>query len=228
MEASVKRQRKSRIYEELSRVGKALASPWRLELIELLSQGDRTVEALARATGLPVANVSQHLKVLRESHLVKSQRQGLHVLYRLSDSSVIELFMALRKVAEHQSAELERVVETYLGQRDAFAPVGRNELLERVRLGEVVVVDVRPREEYDAGHIAGAVSVPLDDLEQAIPSLPADVEIVAYCRGPYCVMAHEAVAILRAHARSARRLEDGFPEWKLANLPVEQLRAEPP
>jgi rhodanese-related sulfurtransferase/DNA-binding HxlR family transcriptional regulator len=225
MEKTVKRQRKSRIYEELSRVGKALASPWRLELIELLSQGDRTVEALARETGLPVANVSQHLKVLRESHLVKSQRQGLHVVYRLSEPSVVELFLALRKVAERQSAELERVVKDYLGQRDEFAPVGRAELLERVRLGEVIVVDVRPREEYDAGHIAGAVSLPLDELEQAIPDLPAHVEFVAYCRGPYCVMAHEAVAVLRANARSARRLEDGFPEWKLANLPVEQVSA---
>jgi rhodanese-related sulfurtransferase len=170
-----------------------------------------------------VANVSQHLKVLREAHLVASQRQGLHVFYRLSDPSVITLFLSLRQVAERQSAELERVVGAYLGKRDEFSPVGREELLKRVRLGEVVVVDVRPREEYDAGHIAGAVSLPLDELEQAIPHLPEHVEIVAYCRGPYCVMAHEAVALLRANARSARRLEDGFPEWKLANLPVEQV-----
>jgi rhodanese-related sulfurtransferase/DNA-binding transcriptional ArsR family regulator len=212
---------KDRLYEQLARVGKALASPHRLELLELLAQGERTVEALATEVGVSMANVSQHLKTLREAGLVESRKQGLFVHYRLADDSVFPLSKAIRTVAERRLAELERVVRDHFGDRSDPEPVRMEELLARARSGRVVVLDTRPTREFLAGHIAGAISVPIDELERRLRQLPKGKEYVAYCRGPYCVYADRAVEVLRKHGRNARRLLDGFPEWKAAGLPVE-------
>ena len=211
---------KHRLHAELTRIAKAFSSPSRLELIELLAQGERTVEALARAAGLPLANASHHLQVLRESRLVEARKEGLYVHYRLAGADVFELSRMLRSVGERRLAELERIVKTYLGARDKLEPVGRRELLKRAGEGTTIVLDVRPAEEYRAGHIHGAISVPLEQLEARLADLASGKEIVAYCRGPYCLMSFEAVKLLRAHGRKARRLEEGFPEWRADGLPV--------
>lgn len=211
---------KNRLYSELTRIAKALSSPGRLELIELLAQGERTVEALARGAGLSTANASNHLQVLREARLVEARKEGLYVHYRLAGPDVFGLFRMLRSVGGRRLAEVDRILETYLRSRDALEPVGRRELLRRAEDGTVVVLDVRPPEEYRAGHIPGAISVPLEQLDARLATLPRGKEIVAYCRGPYCVMSFEAVKALRAHGRKARRLEDGFPEWRAAGHPV--------
>ena len=214
-------QLKTRLYGEFSRIGKAVASPRRLELLDILAQGERTVEALAGEVVLSVANTSHHLQALRSARLVEARKEGLYVYYRLADPAVFELTRTIRTLAERRLAEVDRIVQTYLNARDGLDPVGREELLQRARAGEVLVLDVRPRDEYRAGHIPGAVSVPVDELERRMAELPADKEIVAYCRGPYCVMAFKAVETLRAHGRQARRLVEGFPEWRAAGLPVE-------
>ncbi len=211
---------KHRLYSQLTRIAKALSSPGRLELIELLAQGERTVEVLARGAGLSIANASHHLKVLREARLVEARKQGLYVHYRLAGPDVFSLFRTLRSVAGRRLAEVDQILETYLRSRDALEPVGRRELLKRADDGTVVVLDVRPPEEYRAGHIPGAISVPLEQLVARLATLPRGKEIVAYCRGPYCVLSFEAVKALRAHGRKARRLEDGFPEWRAAGHPV--------
>ncbi len=216
---------KDRLYEQFARVGKALASPRRLELIEILAQGDRTVEALAREAGLSVANASQHLQVLREARLVEAHREGLHVRYRLAGPDVFEVTRRLRLLAEGRLAEVDRLVRDYLTARDGLEPVGREDLLDRVRAGTAIVLDVRPADEYRAGHVPGAISVPIEDLAKRIAEFPADKQVVAYCRGPYCVMSFAAVEALRAKGLDARRLVDGFPEWRAAGLPVE---ASPP
>lgn len=212
---------KDALYEQLARISKAMASPRRLELVDLLAQGERTVEALARETALSVASTSQHLQVLREAHLVEARKDGLYVHYRLASPAVFTLLKSVRTVAEAQLADMQRVVDTYLEDRKALDAVGREELLERVREGEVVVVDVRPAEEYAAGHIPGALSLPIAELEARLKELPRRREVVAYCRGPYCVWADEAVRLLRAHGRKARRLHEGFPEWRAEGLPTE-------
>jgi rhodanese-related sulfurtransferase/DNA-binding transcriptional ArsR family regulator len=212
---------KDRLYAQLARVGKALANPHRLELLELLAQGERTVDSLANETEMSIASASQHLQALREGGLVESRKQGLFVHYRLADPTVFELSRSLRIVAERRLAEVERVVREHFGDRSDPEPVGMQELLERVRSGKVVVVDTRPPREYLAGHIAGAISIPIDDLQERIRRLPKSKEYVAYCRGPYCAYADRAVELLRAHGRRARRLDQGFPEWKAAALPVE-------
>jgi rhodanese-related sulfurtransferase len=211
---------KHRLYSELARIAKALSSPDRLELIELLAQGERTVETLARAAGIPLANASHHLKVLRESRLVEARKEGLYVHYRLAGPDVFELARMLRSVGERRVAEVDRIVNTYLGTRDELEPIGRRELLQRAEEGTAIVLDVRPPEEFRAGHIPGAISVPLEQLEARLSDLPRSKEIVAYCRGPYCVMSFEAVKLLRAHGRKARRLEEGFPEWRADGFPV--------
>jgi rhodanese-related sulfurtransferase len=211
---------KYQLYSELTRIAKALSSPSRLELIELLAQGERTVEALAHGAGLSLANASHHLQVLREARLVEARKQGLYVHYRLAGSDVFGLTRTLRSVGERRLAEVNRILETYFRARDALEPVGRRELLKRAEAGTVVVLDVRPPEEYRAGHIPGAISVPAGQLGARLTGLPRGKEIVAYCRGPYCVLAFDAVKVLRAHGRRARRLEDGFPEWRAAGLPV--------
>ena len=219
------RQFKQRLYAQFARLGKALSSPSRLELLELLAQGERTVDSLAQETALSVANVSQHLKALRAACLVESRKQGLFVWYRLADPIVFELSRTLRTVAEHRLAELERIVGEQFGDRAEAEAVSIRELLRRSRSGDVVVLDTRPAGEYAAGHIPGAVSMPVDDLETRLKELPRKKAYVAYCRGPYCIYADRAVAILRANGRRAKRLREGFPDWRAAGLPVESRTA---
>lgn len=213
---------KKQLFEQFARVGKALASGHRLELLEFLAQGERTVEALAEVTGLSVANTSQHLQQLRQVGLVATRKQGLHVHYRLADADVSELLSVMQKIAEKQFAEVERIVRVYLTTKDGLDPISRADLLKRAAEGDVTVLDVRPPEEYAAGHVPGALNIPVKELIAHLEALPQDQEVVAYCRGPYCVLAFEAVSQLRAHGFRARRLEEGFPEWKTAGLPVEE------
>ncbi|MFO0646494.1 MAG: metalloregulator ArsR/SmtB family transcription factor [Polyangiales bacterium] len=220
------REFKDRLYAQFARIGKGLASPARLELLDLLAQGERTVEALARETTLTVANTSAHLQVLREARLVEARKEGLYVHYRLADESVGALTRTMRGVAERQLAEVDRVVKSYLGDRHDLDAISAAKLAERIKDGTVLVIDVRPAEEYAAGHIAGALSVPHDELVRRMKEIPRDQEIVAYCRGPYCVFADEAIATLRKHRRIARRLAEGFPEWRAAGLPTESVHRE--
>jgi rhodanese-related sulfurtransferase/DNA-binding transcriptional ArsR family regulator len=215
------RRFKNTVYGQLALVGKAVSSPKRLELLDLLAQAPRTVEALAKETGQTIANASQHLKVLRSARLVESEKKGLYVTYRVAEPEVSNFCRALRLLAESRLAELDRVLQLYVKDRSRMEPVDRKELLERVSRGEVTVIDVRPSEEYAAGHIAGALSIPLRELEGRLQELPSDREIVAYCRGPYCLFAVEAVERLRAHGYRASRLEDGILDWRARGLPVE-------
>ena len=213
------RSAKTELFEGLARVGRALGSAPRLAMLDLLAQGERSVEQLAGAAGLSVANASQHLQVLRRSGLVATRREGPRVHYRPAGDDVVALWLSVRGVAEGRVGEVERAARHYLG--DEVEAIGRDELLARIGSGDVVVIDVRPRLEFRAGHIQGARSVPVDELEARLAEIPDDVEVVAYCRGPYCVYAHEAVRRLRAAGRRARRLEDGWPEWRLRGLPHE-------
>ena len=212
---------KQDLFSQFARVGKALSNGNRLELLEYLAQGERSVDKLAKVSGLTVANTSQHLQLLRQSGLVESRKIGLKVYYRLSGEDVVSLLKSLRVVAERHVAEVGRLVNSYLTVKDDLEPIPREELLQRARNGLVTVVDVRPPEEFAAGHVPGAVNIPLADLEKHLNDLDAKQEIVAYCRGPHCVLAFDAVAKLRENGLKARRLEDGYPEWKLAGLPVE-------
>ena len=213
---------KLRLYEQFARIGKALASPNRLELLEILAQGERTVETLAREASLSVALASHHLRVLREARLVDARKDGLFVRCRLAGGDVEELTHLIRTLAERHMAEVDEIVRKYFTSPDGLEPVSRKELMERAKAGTVLVLDVRPTEEYLAGHLPGAVSIPLAELTRRVGELPRDKEIVAYCRGPYCVLAFRAVEILRARRRRARRLEEGLPEWRAAGLPVEK------
>jgi rhodanese-related sulfurtransferase/DNA-binding MarR family transcriptional regulator len=209
----------------LAEVAKALGHEHRVELIEQLAQGPRSVEALAERVGLTVANASQHLQQLRRAGLVSTRRDGKRVFYRLADdveSDIVSLLGALRHVAEHAVDSMERIVTAYFRARDQLEPVAATELLTRLHDGSVVLLDVRPEDEYGLGHLPGALNIPLRQLEQRLAELPRKQEIVAYCRGPYCVLSFEAVAALRAHGFSVRRFEDGFPEWKAAGLPIEK------
>jgi len=215
------REFKDRLYGQFARIGKALSSPHRLEILELLAQGERTVDSLATEVGLSLANTSQHLQVLRQAALVASRKDGLFVSYRLSDPAIFALCTAIRTVAERQLADLERLVRDHFGDRSEAEAVEMHELLKRARSKRVVVLDTRPPNEYAAGHIAGAISVPVDDLQRRLRQLPKGKDYVAYCRGPYCVYADRAVEILRSNGRQARRLREGFPEWRAAGLPVE-------
>jgi rhodanese-related sulfurtransferase len=207
------------LYAQFARIGKALASARRVELLDLLCQGERSVEALAQAAGMSVTNTSQHLQILRAAYLLRPRKEGTRVLYRVADEAVCRFFLELCGLARGRLAEVDQLVHRYL-EEDGLEPVSREELLARMEQGAVVLVDVRPPEEFAAGHIAGAVSVPLEQLEERLDELPAEPEIVAYCRGPYCLLATKALEVLRASGFSARRLEDGFPEWRLAGLPV--------
>ncbi|MFP4607590.1 MAG: ArsR/SmtB family transcription factor [Thiohalospira sp.] len=217
---------KHALAEQFARVGKALSNANRLELLEYLAQGDRSVEALARVSGLSVANASQHLQQLRQAGLVTTRKEGLYVYYRVAGDEVVELLDALRKVAENNLAEVERLIASNLATKDRMDPLEAEELLSRARNGGVTVLDVRPEEEYAEGHLPGAVNVPLEDLESRLEGLPSDQEVVAYCRGPYCVLAYEAVARLRERGYEARRLEYGYPEWKAEGHPVEENSGE--
>jgi len=214
------REAKDRLYEQFARAAKAVASPKRIELLELLAQGEHTVEALAHATGMAVNNTSSHLQVLRQAQVVDTRKAGTKVFYRLAGDEVAAFVVALRDLARSRLAEVDRVVQDYFVARDNLEPVERAELLDRATRGEVVILDVRPREEFAAGHIPGALSVPLDELDVALARLPKRAQVVAYCRGPYCVLAPQAVERLRARGFKARRLADGMPEWRLAGLPV--------
>lgn len=208
------RQFKDEVYEQIARISKATAAPKRLELLDLLSQGPRTVEVLADLAGITVGNASQHLKILRAARLVDAQKQGLYVEYRLADEEVADFFVALRTLAQSRLAEVERITREYLERRNALEAVEGDELVRRVRSGEVTVIDVRPVEEYRAGHIPGARSIPMTELADRLQEVPKDREVVAYCRGPYCVMAVEAVDLLRRKGFAAHRLEQGVADWR--------------
>jgi rhodanese-related sulfurtransferase/predicted transcriptional regulator len=208
------RQAKDALFEAIALMGKAFASPVRLELLDLLAQAPRSVEELARASGQSGANTSQHLQALHAAGMVTRTREGTSVRYELGGDEALRLWLALRDVSAARLAEVERAAGDYLG--DEVEHIDRSELLERLAAGDVVLVDVRPNEEYAAGHIEGARSIPLEELEQRLAELPEDAEIVAYCRGPFCAYAHEAVRRLRRAGRTARRLEEGWPEWRLA------------
>src|SRR3989339_260004 len=214
------RKFKDSIYEQFARIGKAVSSPKRLELLDLICQSVKTVEVLARETGLSVANASQHLQVLRAARLVEANKEGLFVHYRLADQAVCDFFRVMRELAESRLAEVEMITRRFLAGREGMEPVDRKKLIERVRDGSVVVLDVRPFEEFRAGHIPGAISVQLRDLEQRLSELPRDQEIVAYCRGPYCVLSIQAVEMLRSRGFNAVRLEEGVQDWRFLGLPV--------
>ncbi len=211
---------KRTLNEQFARVAKAIAHPKRVEILDLLAQGERGVDAIAAATGLGVTTASAHLQALRRTRLVETRPAGTRVFYRLAGTDVTALLDALRDVAGARLAEVAQLEHDYFRARDELEPITRDDLLARAREGDVVVIDVRPAVEYDAGHIPGALSIPLDELEARLSEVPADRDVVAYCRGPYCVLAPEAVVALRARGRRARRLADGLPEWRLAGLPI--------
>ena len=216
------RTAKSELFEQFARVAKALAAPRRLELLDLLAQGERSVDGLARAAGIGMSTASMHLQSLRQAGLVRTRREGTSVHYRLAGDDVAGLYAQVRDVALAHLADADRARVAFLGDDTAPAEsVPREELLRRSRQGEVVVLDVRPRHEYVSGHIPGAVSVPVDELEQRLTELPPDVDVVAYCRGAYCVLAYDAVRLLTSRGRSARRLREGMFEWRLAGMPVQ-------
>lgn len=214
------RRFKDLIWEQFARMAKGLANPRRMELLDLLAQSPRTVEALAQLSGMSVANTSQHLQVLKGASLVATERQGTYVSYRLATPEVEDLLGSLRRLAETQIAEVSHLTRTFLEERHLLEPVSQKELVARVRKGEVTVLDVRPPEEFQAGHIPGAISVPLAELKQHLALLPKGREIVAYCRGPYCVLAVEAVTLLKTRGFKAHRLEAGVPDWRGLGLPV--------
>jgi ArsR family transcriptional regulator len=214
---------KQQVFAGLAQIAHALAHPHRLELLEHLGQGERSVENLAARASLTLANASRHLQLLRRAALVEGRRDGKRVYYRLAgDEVVVGLLAALSRVGERNSAEIARVIAGYFRARDEFEPVSRHELLDRLRCGAATVLDVRPEDEFADGHLPNALNIPLSQLERRLAELPADREIVAYCRGPWCVLSFEAVALLRERGYRARRLEDGFPEWKTARLPTSQ------
>jgi len=211
---------KDAIYEQFARIGKSVSSPKRLELLDLLCQGERTVEVLAKESGMTVANASQHLQVLRTARLVEAEKEGLYVIYRLADQTVCEFFHAMRVLAESQLAEVEQIKRRFLEGREGMQPVDRNALLKLMREEAVTVLDVRPVEEYNAGHIPGALSIPLKELALHLSELPHDQEIVAYCRGPYCVLSIDAVEMLRAKGFRAVRLEEGVQDLRALGFPI--------
>ena len=217
----VDRAHKDALYEQLARIGKAVAAPRRLELLDLLGQAPRTVEGIAEQTGMSVANTSQHLQVLRAAGLLEAEKDGLYVTYRLATSDVADFFVGLRRLADARLAELDRIKKQFFTSEDQIETLDGKELLGLVRRGQVVVLDVRPVEEYEAGHIAGAISIPHNELKRRISELPKNRKVVAYCRGPYCVFAIEAVRLLRSRGFKAVRMEDGVPDWRVRGLPVE-------
>lgn len=213
---------KRAVFAGLADLAKAVASPHRIEILEFLGQGDRSVETIASRLGLSVANASQHLRLMQRAGLLASRRDGKRVLYGLSDPAVVELMSALSRLAERQTAEVRSVVAGYFHQRDSLEAVSRSELVDRIAAGLVTVLDVRPGDEFALGHLPGALNIPLAELERRLGELSPEREVIAYCRGPYCVLSFEAVAALRLRGFTVHRLEDGYPEWKAAGLPVEQ------
>ena len=209
------------MFEQFAEVAKAAEHPHRLLLLQLLGQAETAVEALAERAGMTIANTSQHLQRLRRAGLVATRKQGQHALYRLADSAVLDLLAALRALAERNLAEAQQLIQSYFRERDRLEPLSRKELLRRIRDKQVTVLDVRSPDEFVAGHLPGAVNIPLNALRRRLKELPPSEQIVAYCRGPYCVLSYEAVAQLRKHGYEAWRLEDGYPEWKAAGLPIQ-------
>lgn len=224
MKQTEKRAFKDQLYEQFARIGKALANPHRLELLEVLAQCERSVEALAEETGMTVANASQHLQVLRAAHLVEVRREGVSMYYRLADEGVFRMWQALRAVGKAQLAEIDRVVQTFLRDRSGLQPINAHEVLKLLRDDQITLLDVRPAGEYEASHLPQARSMPVAELEAHLGELPVDKEIVAYCRGPYCVFADEAVTLLRSRGYRASRLAEGLPDWQALGLPVESGR----
>ena len=222
MKTEAKRAFKLELFGEFARIGKALSSGRRLEILELLAQTERAVEELAAETGMSIANASRHLQVLRSTHLVEVRRQGTYAWYRLSDAHVLKLWLSLREVGEMRLAEVERIVEDFFKDRRGMEATSCADLLKHLKAGSVVVLDVRPEQEYSTGHIRGARSIPVNELKARLKEIPRKKTIVAYCRGPYCVFADEAVAILRAKGFNAFRFKAGFPDWKARGLPVER------
>jgi ArsR family transcriptional regulator len=212
---------KQAVFAALAELAKALASPHRIEIVELLGQGERSVEGVAARLGLSVANASQHLRLMRAAGVLTSRRRGKRVLYGLGDPAVVDLMSALGRLGERNVAEVQATVRGYFNARDAMEAVSRSELAERLKDGLVTVLDVRPEDEFAAGRVPSAVNIPLRELLDRLGDLPRGRQVVAYCRGPYCVLSFEAVALLREHGFDARRLEDGFPEWSAAGLPIE-------
>lgn len=215
------REFKTAVFEQFAGIAHAFASPQRLEMLDVLAQGERSVHVLSRQTGLTLANASRHLQVLKNARLVETRKQGVLVYYRLADPLVFRCWKSLQALAEGRLPEVNEAVRTYFQERGEMEPVPREELVRRAERGEVVVLDVRPTEEFEAGHIAGAISIPLTELSAQLSRIPPDLDVVAYCRGTYCVLAVEAVALLRSRGRRASRLEDGFPEWWEQGLPTE-------
>ena len=218
---------KTELFEQFAELARVLGHGNRLELLEHAAQGERSVERLAQLTGLSLANASQHLQVLRRAGFVRSRRDGKRMLYRLGDGPVIELLGALRRYAEHGRAEVRGIVSDYFNRLDSLDPVSREALVKRLDDGSVVLLDVRPEDEFALGHLPGALNIPFSDLERRLAELPKDTQIVAYCRGPYCVLSFEAVAALRSKGYDIKRLEDGYPEWKAACLPISSTGVSP-
>jgi DNA-binding transcriptional ArsR family regulator/rhodanese-related sulfurtransferase len=212
---------KSDLFTQFARVGKALSNANRLELLEFLAQGSRSVESLANVAKLSIANTSQHLQQLRQSGLVTSRKEGLKVYYSLSGDDVIALLDSLRDVAERHLSDVDKLVNTYLTAKDSLDPIPASELIEKVKQDLVTVLDVRPKEEFEAGHVQGAINIPIEELQRHLKDFEPGQEVIAYCRGPHCILAFDAVAQLRKGGLQARRLENGFPEWKVAGLPTE-------
>jgi rhodanese-related sulfurtransferase/DNA-binding transcriptional ArsR family regulator len=213
---------KERLYQAIGRVAAALGSAGRLQILEFVAQGERSVDALAAMTGLSVANTSKHLQGLRQAGLVNARKAGLRVYYSLAGDDVSLLLASLRGVAEHRAADVEKLLKTWLAHRDELEPVPAREVLDRLKKGLVTLLDVRPAEEYAAGHLPGALNVPIEKLESYLSKLPRRKEVIAYCRGPYCLMSFDAVDKLRQRGFKAKRLQDGYPEWRAAGLPVER------
>jgi rhodanese-related sulfurtransferase/DNA-binding transcriptional ArsR family regulator len=216
---------KQALFTLFAAVAKAVAHPHRLELLEQLAQGERSVEVLADRIAVSVANASQHLQHMRRAGLVTARRDGKFIFYRLTDSAVLDLLASVRRIAERNSAEVDRLVRGYFQHRDNLEPVSRRELMDRLEAGVVTVLDLRPADEFALGHLPGALNIPLGELKKRLADLDPGQEIVAYCRGPYCVLSYEAVALLRARGFKVRRLEDGLPEWRAAGLPVDMSAA---
>lgn len=220
MVTNLNRVFKEQIYEQFARIGKALAAPKRIELLELICHGERSVDILAKETGITVANASQHLQILKTAHLVETEKNGLFVTYRIADESVVSFLRTIRLLAKKQLSEVEQITHNFFKDKAAIELVDRKLLFKKLRAGLVIVLDVRPLEEYRAGHIPHAISIPLKELKHRLSELPHNREIVAYCRGPYCVLAVQAVEILRKKGFKAKRLEDGIPDWQAYGLPV--------
>lgn len=222
-----RRQIKDPLYAQFARIGHAIASPKRIELLELLSQGEKTVERLADLSATPVKNTSAHLRVLRQARLVETSRQGTYITYRLADDLVIDFLRSLETIAEKRLAEVEQIATMYIESRDELAPVTLKELRRLARSGDVTLIDVRPADEYEAGHIPGALSIPVAELKARIDELPKRKEVIAYCRGPYCVYSLDAVGILRKNGFRARRTDQGISHWRSAGLPVARKKRDP-